>query len=67
MAEELGKGLQNPLHGCESRTRLHLGECWNGLQSGLKIRAPKGVVGSTPTSPTTSQLISTPLEICVIE
>ncbi|GEM_PF-5671941 len=25
MAEELGKGLQNLLHGCESRSRLHLG------------------------------------------
>ena len=22
MAEELGKGLQNPVHGCESRSRL---------------------------------------------
>lgn len=22
LAEELGKGLQNPVHGCESRTRL---------------------------------------------
>ena len=28
------------------------GECWNGLQSRLKICAPKGVVGSNPTSPT---------------
>ena len=23
LAEELGKGLQNPVHECESRTRLH--------------------------------------------
>jgi hypothetical protein len=23
MAEELGKGLQNPVHECESRSRLH--------------------------------------------
>jgi hypothetical protein len=23
LAEELGKGLQNPVHGCDSRTRLH--------------------------------------------
>src|SRR3989344_4841141 len=52
------------LRGCKSRRCLQilefnqLGECWNGLQSGLKIRAPKGVVGSNPTSPTTSQLIS---------
>ena len=24
LAEELGKGLQNPVHECESRTRLHM-------------------------------------------
>jgi hypothetical protein len=24
MAEELGKGLQNPVHECESRSRLHV-------------------------------------------
>lgn len=23
LAEELGKGLQNPVHECKSRTRLH--------------------------------------------
>ena len=44
LAEELGKGLQNPVHECESRTRLHipLTGKWAsggiGIRDGLKIR-----------------------------
>ncbi len=56
MAEELGKGLQNLVRECESRTRLqrfyNLGEWWNGIHEGLKIPCPKRLVGSNPTSPT---------------
>ncbi len=57
LAEELGMGLQNPVHGCESRTRLH--ELWAsggiGIRSGLKIRAARRA-GSSPASPTNIKL-----------
>ena len=47
-------GLQNPVHGCESRTRLHL-KTWAsggiGIHGGLKIRAFRHE-GSIPSSPT---------------
>ena len=39
LAEELGKGLQNLLHGCESRTRLQSrASGGTGIRDGLKIR-----------------------------
>ena len=36
MAEELGMGLQNPVHECESRTRLHVAP-----QRILSLRGPQ--------------------------
>lgn len=68
LAEELGKGLQNPVHECESRTRLQL---WvprkiycvgfrasggTGIRCGLKIRCQIWLEGSSPSSPTTRNL-----------
>lgn len=52
MAEELGTGLQNLLHGCKSRWRLQIRASGGiGIHSGLKIRALRHA-GSTPASPT---------------
>jgi hypothetical protein len=65
MAEELGKGLQNPVHGCESRSRLHVGAS-NSLRdegrvaelvyaADLKSVAAR-LEGSSPSLPTKNTL-----------
>ena len=59
MAEELGSGLQNRVHQCESGSRLeiegrsgfHTGEWWNGIHDRLKICWASAHEGSTPSSP----------------
>lgn len=54
-------GLQNPVHECESRTRLHVTRAGagTGIQSGLKIRAlwREGSIPSPPTKPLNSGII----------
>ncbi len=53
MAEELGKGLQNPVHECKSRTRLQARASGGiGIRGGLKIRWFHDLEGSSPSSPT---------------
>ena len=54
MAEQLGSGLQNRVHRCDSGSRLHSsgGEWWNGIHDRLKICWASAHVSSTLTSPT---------------
>ncbi len=45
VAEELGKGLQNPVHECESRPRLHtIMNPWENAQTILRAAAQKAQV-----------------------
>jgi hypothetical protein len=53
LAEELGKGLQNPVHECESRTRLQIGRVAELVYAtDLKSVGLISLVGSSPTPPT---------------
>ncbi len=51
MAEELGKGLQNPVHECESRPRLHGQVAELVYAADLKSVAAR-LEGSSPSLPT---------------
>ena len=52
MAEQLGSGLQNRVHRCDSGSRLGIGNSrrggGTGRRTGLKILYPSGCAGSTP-------------------
>jgi hypothetical protein len=56
MAEELGKGLQNPLHECESRSRLQLGQMAELVYAADLKSVAARLEGSSPSLPTKIKL-----------